>query len=52
MALAHDHLHMSLEEFFRLVERNPEIHYEYLDGSVYMMTGGTARQALLGSNLN
>jgi Uma2 family endonuclease len=43
---------MSLEDFFRLVESNPDVRYEYMDGYIYMMTGGTARHALIGSNLN
>jgi Uma2 family endonuclease len=52
MALAYNHPKMSLEEFFQLIEKNPEIRYEYLGGYISMMTGGTARHALIGSNLN
>ena len=43
---------MSLEEYFALVERNPEHAYEYLDGRVYMMTGGSPDHSIIGSNLN
>jgi Uma2 family endonuclease len=43
---------MSLEEYFVLVERDPEHAYEYLDGRVYMMTGGSPDHSIIGSNLN
>jgi Uma2 family endonuclease len=52
MALAHDNQKMSLEAFFQWIENHPGIRYEYLDGTITMMTGGTARHALIGSNLN
>jgi len=52
MALAHDDQKMSLEAFFQWVENHPGIRYEYLDGTITLMTGGTARHALIGSNLN
>ena len=42
---------MSLEEYFALVEQNPEHAYEYLDGRVYMMTGGSPDHSIIGSNL-
>jgi len=43
---------MSLGEYFALVERDPEHAYEYLDGRVYMMTGGSPDHSIIGSNLN
>ena len=43
---------MSLEEYFALVERDGEHVYEYLDGRVYMMTGGGPDHSIIGSNLN
>ena len=43
---------MSLEEYFVLVERDPEHAYEYLDGRVYMMTGDSPDHSIIGSNLN
>ena len=43
---------MSLEEYFALVERDGEHVYEYLDGRVYMMTGGSPDHSIIGSNLN
>ena len=43
---------MSLEEYLTLVEQDPEHAYEYLDGRVYMMTGGSPDHSIIGSNLN
>src|SRR5438874_10498617 len=43
---------MSLEEYLTLVEQDPEHAYEYVDGHVYMMTGGSPDYAIIGSNLN
>src|SRR5947209_9150129 len=43
---------MSPEEYLTLVEQDPEHAYEYLDGRVYMMTGGSPDHAIIGSNLN
>ena len=43
---------MSLGEYFALVEQDPEHAYEYLDGRVYMMTGGSPDHSIIGSNLN
>ena len=43
---------ISLEEYFALLEKDPEHGYEYLDGRVYMMTVGTPDHSIIGSNLN
>lgn len=43
---------MSPEEYLRVVEHDPEHAYEYLDGRVYMMTGGGPDHSIIGSNLN
>ena len=43
---------MSLDDYLALVEQDPEHAYEYLDGRVYMMTGGSPDHAIIGSNLN
>jgi|SRR6266851_9453429 len=43
---------MSLEEYLTLVENDHEHAYEYLDGRVYMMTGGSPDHSIIGSNLN
>jgi Uma2 family endonuclease len=43
---------MSFEEYLALVVHDPEHAYEYLDGRVYMMTGGSPDHVIIGSNLN
>src|SRR5713226_98474 len=43
---------MSLEEYLTLVENDHEHAYEYLDGPVYMMTGGSPDHSIIGSNIN
>src|SRR6266487_3272899 len=43
---------MSFEEYLALVEQEPEHGYEYLDGRIYMMTGGTPDHSIIGSNMN
>lgn len=42
---------MSVQEFFELIESEPEFRYEYIDGYAYMMTGGKPRHAAIGSNV-
>lgn len=42
---------VSLEAYLALLERDPEHKYEYLDGEVYMMTGGSPDHAIIGSNI-
>ncbi len=42
---------MSLEAYLAVVEQDPEHAYEYLDGRVYMMTGGSPDHSIIGSNL-
>jgi Uma2 family endonuclease len=54
MAIRHDEHQerMSLEDFFALVESDPEHRYEYIDGYAYMMTGGTPDHSIIGANMN
>jgi Uma2 family endonuclease len=42
---------MSVEEYFELEENNPDARYEYLDGYVYMMSGGSANYATISGNI-
>jgi len=42
---------MSVEDYFELEENNPDIRYEYLDGYVYMMSGGSANHAMISGNI-
>ncbi|MGH2481256.1 MAG: Uma2 family endonuclease [Ktedonobacteraceae bacterium] len=52
MALRRDDTPMSVEEFFKLRESDPAHRYEYIDGEIYMMTGGSRRHSRIGSNMN
>lgn len=51
MALEHTPT-MSVEEYFALEENNPDTRYEYLDGYVYMMSGGSANHATISGNIH
>jgi len=42
---------MSVEEYFELEENHPDTRYEYLDGYVYMMSGGNANHAAISGNI-
>jgi Uma2 family endonuclease len=42
---------ISLEEFFALLERDPEHRYELIDGYPCMMTGGSPDHAIIGLNI-
>jgi Uma2 family endonuclease len=54
MAVQRDahHEKVSLEEYFAILEKDPEHGYEYLNGHVYMMTGGSPDHSIIGSNIN
>lgn len=51
MALAHKDPRMNIQEYFELIDRDLEHRYEYIDGYVYMMTGGAPGHATIGSNM-
>src|SRR6266516_7667569 len=42
---------MSVEQYFKLEENSPDTRYEYLDGYVYMMSGGSANHAAISGNI-
>lgn len=42
---------MKLEEFFALLERDPENRYELIDGYPCMMTGGSPDHSIIGLNI-
>jgi Uma2 family endonuclease len=44
--------HYTLEEFWRLVETFPEHKYEYVNGYVRMMTGGTPAHSQIAVNIS
>ena len=50
MALEHRYS-MTVEEYFQLEENDPETRYEYIDGNVYAMAGGTANHDTIKSNI-
>jgi Uma2 family endonuclease len=50
MAIEHQRT-MTVEEYFRLEENDPETRYEYIDGHVYAMAGGTANHDTIKSNM-
>lgn len=41
---------ITLEEFFALLESDPEHRYELIDGYPYMMTGGSPDHSIIGAN--
>jgi Uma2 family endonuclease len=49
MALQHEHW-ISLEEYHD-IERTHEIKYEYADGHIYAMSGGTSQQSQIAINI-
>lgn len=53
MAIQHDdhQKKMSLEEFFALLQRDPEHRYELIDGYPSLMTGGSPDHSIIGANV-
>lgn len=53
MAMQHDDHQgkMSLEEFFALLESDPEHRYELIEGYPYLMTGGSPDHSIIGANI-
>src|SRR5579859_1139525 len=44
-------LYMSVEEYLALDSNSLDGRYEYIDGYVYMLAGGTANHSIIGGNL-
>ncbi|MDQ2717311.1 MAG: Uma2 family endonuclease [Chloroflexota bacterium] len=42
---------MTVEEYFQLEANDPETRYEYIDGQVYALAGGTANHDTIKSNI-
>jgi Uma2 family endonuclease len=42
---------ISFAEYLAVVEKDPEHGYEYLNGRIYMMTGGSPDHSIIGNNL-
>ncbi len=43
--------HMTVDEWRELLLNDHDVKYEYVDGRVYLMSGGTANHARIGSNV-
>src|SRR5213080_925982 len=43
--------HVSVEEYFELERTHPDQCYEYIDGEIYLMSGGSPAHALIIANL-
>jgi Uma2 family endonuclease len=43
--------HISVEEYFELERTHPDQSYEYIDGEIYLMSGGSPAHALIIANL-
>ena len=50
MAIEHPQ-NITVAEYFQLEEKDPDTRYEYIDGQVYAMAGGTANHDLIKSNM-
>jgi Uma2 family endonuclease len=50
MAIEHPQ-NISVEEYFQLEEKDLDTRYEYIDGQVYAMAGGTANHDTIKSNI-
>lgn len=50
MALSHQHWH-SVEEYHKIEEENPNCKFEYIDGEVRAMAGGTYKHMKIAVNL-
>lgn len=51
MAIEHQQT-MTVEEYFQLEDNEPDTRYEYVDGHVYAMAGGTANHDTVKSNIH
>ncbi len=50
MAVEHQRT-MTVEEYFQPEESDPDTRYEYIDGHVYAIAGGTANHHTIKSNI-
>lgn len=44
--------HMTVEEYFELCRNNPDARYEYIDGQVTMLAGGSLNHSRIATNIN
>jgi hypothetical protein len=43
--------HMTVEEYFELCRKNPDIRYEYIDGQAVMLAGGSLNHSRIAKNI-
>jgi Uma2 family endonuclease len=51
MAAEPHHVTMSVEEYLEFLRNSPEIRYEFIDGQLYMLAGGTTNHSLIAANM-
>ena len=52
MAAFSQQSHMTVEEYFELCRNSPDTRYEYIDGQVTMLAGGSLNHARIATNVN
>jgi Uma2 family endonuclease len=52
MATSPQQPRMTVEEYFELCRNNPDAHYEYIDGQVTMLAGGSLNHSRITTNIN
>lgn len=54
MAMQHEipDEHISFEDYLAIIKKDPEHAYEYMDGEICMMTGGSPDHSIICSNMN
>lgn len=50
MVAQEERQHMTVEEWRALLDRSPDAKYEYIDGWVYLMAGGSRAHSTIGGN--
>lgn len=53
MAVHHDAQdeYIGFEDYLAIIEKDPEHAYEYIDGEIYMMTGGSPDHSIIANNV-
>jgi len=51
MAALPEQSYMTVEEYFELCRSNPDMRYEYIDGQVTMLAGGSLNHARIAANI-
>jgi Uma2 family endonuclease len=44
--------YMTVEDYFELCRNNPDVRYEYIDGQVTMLAGGSLNHSRIATNIN